>query len=87
MPPVLRGRTVAALRTFIETTPETPARLRTALDLIELGEGGLEGVVRDALAALPGGDMHNLGSHYITPALEYLRRVDPAWVSEWVAIQ
>lgn len=31
--------------------------------------------------------MRNLGSHYIQPALEYLRKTDPAWVSEWVAIQ
>jgi len=55
--------------------------------LIELGETGLDGVVKDAMAALPGGDMRNLGAHYIQPALEYLRRIHPAWASEWVAIQ
>ena len=55
--------------------------------MIELGETGLDGVVKDAMAALPGGDMRNLGSHYIQPALEYLRKTDPAWASEWVAIQ
>ena len=87
MPAALRPKTIAAMRKFIESTTDHPARLRTALDLIELGETGLDGVVKDAMAALPGGDMRNLGSHYIQPALEYLRKTDPAWVSEWVAIQ
>ena len=49
-----------AMRKFIESTTDHPARLRTALDLIELGETGLDGVVKDAMAALPGGDMRNL---------------------------
>lgn len=87
MPAALRPRTVAAMRKFIESTTDHPARLRTALDLIELGETGLDGVVKDAMAALPGGDMSNLGSHYIQPALEHLRKIDPPWVSEWVVIQ
>lgn len=84
LPASLRPKTVAAMRKFIESTKEQSVRLRTALDLIELGETGLDGVVKDAMAALPDGDMRNLGSHYIQPALEYLRKTDPVWVSEWV---
>ena len=87
MPPTLRPKAIAAMRKFIESTTDHPARLRTALDLIELGELGLEGVVKDTMVALPGGDMRKLGSHYILPALEYLRKTDPAWTSEWVVIQ
>jgi hypothetical protein len=87
MPAALRPKTFAAMRRFIKGTTDDPARLRTALDLIELGEPGLDGVVKDAMAALSGGDMSNLGSHYIQPALEYLRKIDPAWASEWVATQ
>lgn len=87
LPAALRPNTIAAMRNFIETTTDHPARLRTALNLIDLGETGLDGVVKDAMAALSGGDMRNLGSHYIQPALEYLRRTDPAWTSEWVAVQ
>ena len=87
MPPALRPKAIAAMRKFVESTTDHPARLRTALNLIELGELGLDGVVKDAMAALPGGDVHNLGWHYIRPALEYLRKTDPAWTSEWVAIQ
>lgn len=87
MPAALRPKTIAAMRQFIKSTTDHPARLRTALDLIELGEPGLDGVVKDAMAALPGGDMRNLSSHHIQPALEYLRKTDPAWVSEWVATQ
>ncbi len=87
IPAALRPKTVAAMRKFIESTTDHPARLRTALDLIELGETGLDGVVKDAMAALPSGDMRNLDSHYIQPALEYLHKTDPAWASEWVVIQ
>jgi hypothetical protein len=87
MPAALRPKTIAAMRKFIETTTDHPTRLRAALNLIELGETCLDGVVKDAMAALSGGDMRNLGSHYIQPALEYLRRIDPAWASEWVATQ
>lgn len=87
LPAALRPKTIAAMRSFIETTTDHPARLRTALNLIDLGETGLDGVIKDAMAALSGGDMRNLGSHYIQPALEHLRKTDPAWVSEWVAVQ
>jgi NACHT conflict system protein len=86
MPAALRPKTVAAMRKFVESTADHVARLRTALDLIELGETGLDGVVKDAIASLPGGAMPNLGRHYIQPALEHLRKTDPTWVSEWVAI-
>ena len=87
MPTALRSKTVAAMRGFIEISTDHPARLRTALDLVELGETGLDGVIKDAMAALPGGDMQNLGPHYIQPALGHLRNTDPVWASKWVAIQ
>ena len=87
VPPALRPKAIAAMRKFIECTTDHPARLRTALHLIDLGEPGLDRVVKDAMAALPGGDMRNLDSHFIRPALEYLRDTDPAWASEWVAVQ
>jgi NACHT conflict system protein len=87
MPAALRSRSIAVMRRFIESTTDQAARLRTSLDLIAIGETGLDGVVKDALAALPSGDMHNLSSHYIKPALEYLRNTDPVWAGEWLAIQ
>ena len=87
MPATLRPKTVAAMRKFIQSTTDHPARLRTTLDLIELGEGGLDSVVKDAIAAQPRDHIRNMGAHYIQPALEYLRKADPAWASEWVAIQ
>lgn len=87
IPPALRRRTVGALEKFMEGTADQPARLRTALELVQLGEQGLDGVVKDAMAALPRGDMRNLESYYIQPGLEYLRKTDPAWASEWVAVQ
>ena len=87
IPPALRPRAIAAMRGFVETTTNHPARLRTAIDLIKLGETGLEGVVKYAMAALPGGDMRNLDLYFIRPALEFLHDTDPAWTSEWVAIR
>ena len=87
MPAALRPKTIAAMRKFIESTTDHPARLRTALDLIQLGETGLDDVAKDVMAALTGEDMRNLHGHYIQLALEYLRKIDPTWVSEWVVIQ
>ncbi|MDE0146097.1 MAG: hypothetical protein OXL95_09530 [Nitrospira sp.] len=87
MPPALRPSAIAAMWRFIERTTDHPARLRTALHLIELGEPGLDDVLKDAIAALTGGDMQNLDSHYILPALKYLHKSDPAWTSEWVVTQ
>ena len=87
MPTALRSKTVAAMRTFIETSTDHPARLRTAVDLVQFGETGLDGVIKDAMAALPGDDMRNLDLHFIQPALVHLRNTEPAWASEWVAIQ
>ena len=87
MPPALRPKAIAAMRKFIESTTDHPARLRTALHLIELGEPSLEGVVKDAITALTGGDIRNLDPYYVLPALEYLRETDPDWTSEWVAVQ
>ncbi|MBZ0067427.1 MAG: hypothetical protein K8F26_01310 [Thiobacillus sp.] len=87
MPAALRPKTIAAMRKFIEDTTDHLARLQTALDLIKLGETGLDGIVRDAMVALTGGDMRNFDSYYVRPALEYLRKTNPAWASEWLAIQ
>ena len=87
MPTALRPKAIAAMRKFIKSTTDHSARLRTALHLLELGELGLEGVVKDAITALTGGDIRNLDPYYILPALEYLRETDPAWTSEWVVTQ
>ncbi len=87
MPLALRPKTVVALRRFIGTTADPPKQLRAALKLIALGETGLDGVIRDAVAALPARELGNLGTHYLQPALEHLRNADPAWASEWFATQ
>ncbi|XEG73696.1 hypothetical protein QA447_05550 [Pseudomonas sp. abacavir_1] len=86
MPVALRPKTIAAMRKFVTSTQDHPARLRTALDLNDFGESGIDETIKDALLALSG-DMRNLGPHYIKPALEHLRKTDPTWVSEWVAIK
>ena len=87
VPPALRSRAIAAMRGFVETTTDHPRRLRTALDLIELGETGLDSVVKDAMAELPGGDRQKLDLHFMQPALAFLHDIDPGWTGEWVAIR
>ncbi len=87
MPRTLRSRTIAALRKFLETSTDQPARLRTALSLAELGETDLDGVVKEAMATLPDIDMYTWHWGYIQPALKHLCNTDPAWASEWVANQ
>ena len=84
LPPALRPRAISAMRGFVETTTDHPARLRTTLDLIGIGETGLDGVVKDAMGELPGGDGHKLDLYFMRPALEFLHEADPAWTSEWV---
>lgn len=87
MPAALRSKTIEAMRKFVENTTDHSARLRTTLDLIEFGQLGLDDVVKDAMAALTSRHMGNLRSHYVQPALEHLRKVDPVWTSDWVARQ
>jgi hypothetical protein len=87
LPGPLRDKTVVALRDFIDQTQDQPAKLRTVLDLIEMGEAGLDDVLKEALTPVTAGDMRNLGPYYIEPALKHLAKTDPAWMSEWVAIQ
>ena len=87
MPAALRPKTVAAMLKFIESATDHPGCLRTELDLIKLGETGLDDVVKDTMMALPSGDIRKLGSYCIQPALEYLRKTDPAWASSWVVNQ
>ena len=87
MPAAFRTKAVAAMREFIKSSTDHPARLRTALELIKLGETDLDDDVKDAMTPAPSGDMRKLSLHYIQPALEYLRKIDPTWSSEWVANQ
>ena len=63
LPTALRSKTVNAMRKFIETSTDHPARLRTALDLVKLGETDLDGVIKDAMKALSSADIRNRGSH------------------------
>lgn len=87
LPAVLRPRTLAAMRKFVEGSTDQPARLRSALDLIRSGEPGMDGVIKSALAAITSVEVRDLGGHYIQSALEHLRKSDPVWASEWVATQ
>ena len=87
LPSAFRSQSITALREALETSADQTARLRTALRLVALGETDLDDVIKEAMAALPS---HELGDScwiLIQPALKHLRNTDPAWASEWVAIQ
>jgi hypothetical protein len=87
IPASLRVNAVAAVKKFIAETKDELRRLRTALNLIEAGETGLDDVVKAALALLRPEDMRNAESHYILPAVEHLHNTDAAWISEWLTVQ
>ena len=87
MPTALRSKTVAAMRRFMEASTNRPECLRTALDLVELGEADLDRVIKDAMGALSSTDMRDWGVFQVRRALKHLRNTDPEWVSEWVATQ
>lgn len=88
MPRAFRSQTIAALRRSLDASRDAPARLRTALRLVEFGETDLDGVIQEALEALPDGETRDmLRWGQIQPALKHLRDTDPAWTSEWVAIK
>jgi hypothetical protein len=87
IPEVLKPKTVAALRKSMETITDSQARLGIVLNLVDLGETGLDGVVKDMMTSLPAGDLRTMSSHDIQTALRYLHQTDPTWTSEWVAKQ
>ena len=87
IPSAFKPKAIEAMREFIKRKANHASRLRTALDLIAIGESGFDGVVRDALAALSSGDDLKSDLRIIRLALEYLRDADPAWTSEWVVTQ
>ena len=84
LPTAFRPKVIAAMRNVIESATDPSARLRTALQLVKLGESGLDCVVRDSLAALPRDSLRTLDSYFIRPAVEYLHATHPAWTNEWV---
>ena len=67
------------------TTTDQPARLRTAIKLINLGETGLDSYIKVAMDALNSRDVRDQYSHYVEQALMHLRNTDPTWTSVWVA--
>ena len=88
VPVSFRARAIAAAWNFINTnTADKPARLQAAIDLIRLGESGLDDVVKDALSALPNDFIRFPNSYYTKPSVEYLHQVDPDWLSEWITIK
>lgn len=85
MPTAIRPKVIAAMLKFIGGTPDHLARLRIALGLVELGELGMDGIIKDAMLKLSDSDTRSLTPYVIQPALELMSRIDPAWTSEWIA--
>ena len=87
LPPALRLRGIAAMRRLVESNAAHSVRLRTALDLIKLGNSGLDDIVKDTLAAMAGSDMRDQFAYCIRPALQYMSDREPTWISKWVVAQ
>jgi hypothetical protein len=53
--------------------------------LAKLGDPGTSVRIKEELKTLPAPAVKELSQHQLRPAVEIVRRTDPAWVSEWVA--
>lgn len=84
-PEALRPKQILAIRNRLDTTKGPSTRLRTALKLIDLGEGGLADIIKDSMTALSDSEMRQVGSPTFKQALEHIWRTDPEWASDWVA--
>lgn len=85
MPPPLRSRAASIHRLALAETQEPKARFHLAMVLASLGDPETPARVKQELRALPAPVVKELGQHQLQPAIEIVRRTDPAWVSEWVA--
>jgi len=86
IPSALMQKTITTMRKFITGTTDHYSRLSATLELVKLNEPGLDNVIKDTLSALSKDEVHNHAST-IQTSLEYFNKIDPAWVSEWVATQ
>jgi hypothetical protein len=85
IPGSLRPRALAAYRKSYAETSDPEARLRTLLLIAEIGGGEIVGDLKDELNKFPRGALEQLDRFVIRPALDLIRRTEPAWVSQWVA--
>jgi len=87
IPVTLIPKAIAILWNLLDRTTDQLARMKIALDLVNLREIGLDRVIKDALATLSRNNRDNLDSRFVRKALEYLHQTDPEWTSEWITTQ
>lgn len=87
LPAGLRPKVTAAIWSSLEHVIDPAARLRAAIALVELGEANVAVVIRDTVESLSGDEVRNLSSNILPSALDFMRPIDPAWTSGWMASQ
>ncbi|MGP0076693.1 MAG: NACHT domain-containing protein [Bryobacteraceae bacterium] len=84
IPFAIRTRAIATYKSLLERTSDARARMKIALALEELGDPESPSRLRTELDQLPADVVKELSNHSLKPALEIVRAVDAAWVSQWV---
>ncbi|MDP1992290.1 MAG: hypothetical protein Q8K00_14870 [Syntrophales bacterium] len=85
IPLSLRNRALALYEKLFFEAQDPINRIRFLIKATELGETDIAEKVKHELAGLPPGKIGDTGEYVIRPAINIMRKMDPLWVSYWVA--
>lgn len=85
VPLSLRARALAAYLTLLQKTVDPLCRLRVRLAAAEVGDERFCEGVKEELTGWPSAKYPDTSEWLLKSALELVQRIDPRWVSEWVA--
>jgi len=85
VPLSLRARALATYLTLLQKTVDPLGRLRIRLAAAEVGDERFCEGVKEELTGWPSAKYPDTSEWLLKSALELVRRIDPRWVSEWVA--
>jgi hypothetical protein len=86
IPPSLYSRALALYQKVLSESKDPLSRLRFLLKAAEFGETDIVEKIKHELASLTPGKIDDpAGEYVIKPSINLVRKIDPQWVSHWVA--
>jgi hypothetical protein len=85
IPPSLHPRALVVYQTLLSVATDPLSRLRFLMMTAELGDTGIAERMKNELSSLPPGRFGDAAEYVIRPAINIMRKLDPQWVSQWVA--
>ncbi len=85
IPASLLPRALAVYEKLLSESTDPLSRLRFLTGTAELGDTGIAERVKYELSCLPPGRFGDASEYVIRPAINIVRKLDPQWVSHWVA--